>query len=228
MFFISFCHSKNTCIALAVISLSVSAQVFAQVDAGALQQNLEKQLPLPSPLSLPEPSSKEGARSGEARKDELTFQVKQFVLEGISILPEASIQEVLKPWVGRAVNFDDLQKACDAVVDFYRKSGFTVQAILPPQKIANGVVKILVTEAKLSSVIVDTPNGPTRFSKESAAEYITYANPLGQPLNTQAVERALIILNETPGVMVSTQLEPGERWGDRLAFEAHRTAVVSG
>ena len=214
MFFISFCHSKKTCIALAVISLSVSTQVFAQVDAGALQQNLEKQLPLPSPLALPEPTSREGARPGEVRKDELTFQVKKFVLEGISILPEASIQEVLKPWVGRAVNFDDLQKACDAVVDFYRKSGYTVQAILPPQKIANGVVKILVTEAKLSSVIVDTPNGPTRFSKETAAEYITYANPLGQPLNTQAVERALIILNETPGVIVSSQLESGERDGE--------------
>ena len=214
MSFISLCHSKKTRIALAVISLTVSAQVFAQVDAGALQQNLEKQLPLPSPLALPEPSSKEGARPGEARKDELTFQVKQFVLEGISILPEPSIQEVLKPWVGRAVNFDDLQKACDAVVDFYRKSGYTVQAILPPQKIANGVVKILVTEAKLSSVIVDTPNGPTRFSKETAAEYITYANPVGQPLNTQAIERALIILNETPGVMVSSQLEPGEKDGE--------------
>jgi hemolysin activation/secretion protein len=200
--------------ALAAISLISSGSVFAQVDAGALQQNLEKQLPLPSPLALPEPSSKEGTRPGEPRKDELTFQVKQFVLEGISILPEASIQEVLKPWVGRAVSFDDLQKACDAVVDFYRKSGFTVQAILPPQKIANGVVKILITEAKLSSVIVDTPNGPTRFNKETAAEYITYANPVGQPLNTQAIERALIILNETPGVMVSSQLEPGEKDGD--------------
>jgi hemolysin activation/secretion protein len=116
------------------MSLISSGAAFAQVDAGALQQNLEKQLPLPSPLALPESSARDGARPGEARKDELTFQVKQFVLEGISILPEASIQEVLKPWVGRAVSFDDLQKACDAVVDFYRKSGYTVQAILPHKK----------------------------------------------------------------------------------------------
>jgi hemolysin activation/secretion protein len=112
------------------------------------------------------------------------------------------------------VDFDALQKACDAVVDFYRQNKLTVQAILPPQKIANGVVKILVTEAKLSSVVVDTPNGPTRFSKETAAEYITYANPIGQPLNSQAIERALIILNETPGVIVSGQLEPGEKDGE--------------
>jgi hemolysin activation/secretion protein len=187
---------------------------YAQVDAGALQQGLERQLPLPSPLALPSPTAKDPLRPSTPASSDVTFEVKSFVLEGISLLPEASVQEILKPWVGRPVNFDDLQKACDAVMEFYRKNGFTVQAILPPQKIANGVVKILVTEAKLSSVIVDTPDGPTRFSKETAAEYITYANPIGQPLNSKAIERALIILNETPGVMVSSQLEPGEKDGD--------------
>jgi len=199
---------------LALLSLSSSIAV-AQVDAGALQQGLEKQLPMPSPLALPEPSAKDALRTTPSgAQADVTFEVKSFVLEGVNLLPEAKVQEILKPWLARAVNFDDLQKACDAVMDFYRKSGYTVQAILPPQKIANGVVKILVTEAKLSSVIVDTPNGPTRFSKETAAEYITYANPIGQPLNTRAIERALIILNETPGVMVASQLEPGAKDGE--------------
>ncbi len=188
---------------------------FAQVDAGALQQGLEKQLPMPSPLALPEPNAKDPLRTTPSgQQGEITFEVKTFVLEGVSLLPEVEVQEILKPWLGRPVNFDDLQKACDAVMDFYRKSGYTVQAILPPQKIANGVVKILVTEAKLSSVFVDEPNGPTRFSKATAAEYITYANPVGQALNMRAVERALIILNETPGVMVSSQLEPGDKDGE--------------
>lgn len=214
MFYIHTDHIKKSLLLFVVISLAATTQVFAQVDAGALQRNLENQLPMPSPLALPEPSLKEAPKSKAPGANEVTFEVKSFVLEGISIIPEASVQAVLKPWLGRAVNFDDLQKACDAIVEFYRKSGFTVQAILPPQKIANGIVKILVTEAKLSSVIVDTPNGPTRFSKDTAAQYITYANPVGDPLNTQAVERALIILNETPGVMVSSQLEPGEKDGE--------------
>ena len=184
------------------------------IDAGALQQGLEKQLPSPSPLALPEPGPREQTRSSESAQSEVRFEVKSFVLEGVSILPEGTVQAVLKSWIDRPVNFDDLQKACDAVVDLYRKNGYTVQAILPPQKIANGVVKILVTEAKLSSVFVDTPKGETRFSKETAAEYITYANPIGEPLNTRAIERALIILNETPGVMVSSQLEPGQKDGE--------------
>ena len=202
-------------IALFIGANGLSGVVMAQVDAGALQQNLEKQLPLPSPLALPEaqkPTSPQ--REGAAKAGEVRFTVNSFVLEGVKTLPEAQVQEVLKEWVGKSVNFDDLQKACDAVVTLYRKNGLTVQAILPPQKIDGGVVKILITEAKLSEVIVDTPQGNTRFGKQRAAEYITYANPIGAPLNMDKLERALIILNETPGVMVASQLEPGKNDGE--------------
>jgi hemolysin activation/secretion protein len=207
---------KASCLTLLIYSAAGFAQAppTGGIDAGALQQGLEKQLPSPSPLALPESGPPPKAGPSESKAGEVRFEVKSFVLEGVSILPAEKVQEVLKPWVNVPVNFDDLQKACDAVVSLYRKDGYTVQAILPPQKIANGVVKILVTEAKLSSVIVDFPNGPTRFGKERAAEYITYANPIGEPLNTQALERALIILNETPGVMVSSQLEPGAKDGE--------------
>jgi hemolysin activation/secretion protein len=207
---------KAACLTLAICSANGFAQAppTGGIDAGALQQGLEKQLPSPSPLALPESGPPPKAGPSESKAGEVRFEVKSFVLEGVSILPADKVQEILKPWVNVPVSFDDLQKACDAVVSLYRKDGYTVQVILPPQKIANGVVKILVTEAKLSSVIVDFPNGPTRFGKERAAEYITYANPIGEPLNTEALERALIILNETPGVMVSSQLEQGAKDGE--------------
>jgi hemolysin activation/secretion protein len=202
-------------LALFVGASSLSGALYAQVDAGALQRNLESQLPLPSPLALPEaqkPTVPE--RESVSKAGELRFTVKSFVLEGVKTLPEDKVQETLKEWVGKSVNFDDLQKACDAVVALYRKNGLTVQAILPPQQIAGGVVKILVTEAKLSEVIIDTPQGDTRFGKKRAAEYITYANVLAQPLSLEKLERALIILNETPGVMVASQLEPGKNDGE--------------
>ncbi len=207
---------------LKISALFISGSTFtsvalAQVDAGALQQNLERQLPLPSPLALPEAAKPTAPRESASKAGEVRFTVNSFVLEGVKLLPEASVQAVLKDWVNRPVNFDDLQKACDAVVALYRSKGFTVQAILPPQKIAEGVVKILITEAKLSEVIVNTPQGNTRFGKERAAKYITYANPIGGPLNMDTLERALIILNETPGVMVSSQLEPGKNDGETVA-----------
>ncbi|WP_172457135.1 ShlB/FhaC/HecB family hemolysin secretion/activation protein [Polynucleobacter necessarius] len=186
----------------------------AQVDAGALQQGLEQQLPLPSPLALLEPGKAAPIQPTQPKEGELRFTVKSFAIEGVKILPEAEVQLAIRSWVGVPVSFDDLQRACDAIQNLYRSKGYTVQAILPPQKIADGVVKILVTEAKLGKVVVENPQGPTRFSKERAAEYITYANPQGDPLNMDNLERAIVILNETPGVMVSSQLEPGDKDGE--------------
>ncbi len=205
---------KKSLFAVSAIALISAGQAFAQVDAGALQRGLEQQLPLPSPLALPEPTAKEGERITKGKEGEVRFTVNSFVLEGVAALPNEEIQAVLKPWVGKEIGFEDLQNACDAIQEHYRKKGYTVQAILPPQKIAGGVVKIMVTEAKLGKVVVENPQGPTRFSKERAAEYITYANPVGELLSMPNLERAIIILNETPGVMVSSQLEPGEKDGE--------------
>ncbi len=205
---------KLSVLTFVLIQFGIASFANAQVDAGALQQGLEQQLPLPSPLALPEPGKAAPIQPSAPKEGELRFTVRSFALEGISVLPEAEVQLAIRSWVGVPVSFDDLQRACDAIQSFYRSKGYTVQAILPPQKIADGIVKILVTEAKLGKVEVENPRGQTRFSKEQAAAYITYANPLGNPLNMEAVERAIIILNETPGVMVSSQLEPGEKDGD--------------
>jgi hemolysin activation/secretion protein len=205
---------QQSLFALAVMGLFSTGQVYAQVDAGALQQGLEQQLPLPSPLALPEPGKAAPVQPSQPKEGELRFTVKSFSIEGVNILPEAEVQLALRSWVGVPVSFDDLQRACDAIQNLYRSKGYTVQAILPPQKIADGVVKILVTEAKLGKVVVENPQGPTRFSKERAAEYITYANTQGNPLNMDKLERAIVILNETPGVMVSSQLEPGDKDGE--------------
>lgn len=119
--FIYICLSRKTRIALALMSLSVSVPVLAQVDAGALQRGLEQQLPLPSPLALPEATTKEEGRTSQSKEGEVRFTVNSFVLEGVKILPEAEIQAVLKPWVGKDLGFDDLQNACNAIQEYYRK-----------------------------------------------------------------------------------------------------------
>ncbi len=214
MFISTLISPKLTLLSLASIALIFSQQSLAQVDAGALQQNLKRQLPLPSPLPLPEAGRGSAAPAAPVKEDEIRFTVSSFVLEGVKTIPETEVQAAIKSWLGRPVSLEDLQGACDAIQVLYRKQGYTVQAIVPPQKIANGIVKIIITEAKFGKVTVDTPQGETRFGKERAARYITYANPTGEPLNMQSLERAIVILNETPGVMVSNQVGPGEREGE--------------
>lgn len=205
------------CYAILVVALNtVSHFAYAQLDAGALQQNLEKQLPLPSPLALPEPSREKAPQLAVPKEGDATFVVGGFTLEGVNILPDAQVQAVLKPYIGVSLTYADLEKACDAITALYREHGYSVQAVVLPQSIpkVGGTVKLRITEAKLSSVVVKTPDGASRFGAERAEKYITNSNPIGESLNLNNIERSLIILNETPGVIVSSQLEAGKQLGE--------------
>ena len=182
-------------------------------DAGALQQELQKQLPQIQPLPLPKaPTAK--PKPQEVQPGEVKVAIKGFRIDGNKTLSDETIKETLKPWLGQTVAFQDLQKAADAVAALYQTYGKLAQVSVPPQKINDGIVILKVLEAKLGAVHIDMPNGPSRFTEDRARRYITDANRLSEIVQTQNIERSIYILNETPGIAVSTQLEPGANEGD--------------
>jgi hemolysin activation/secretion protein len=181
--------------------------------AGALQQELQRQVPKLQPLPSPvAPAPK--AKPQEAKPSEVKVTIKGFRIDGNKNLSEDLIKETLKPWLGKTVPFQELQKAADAVAALYQSQGKLAQVSVPPQKITDGIVILKVLEAKLGAVHIDMPNGPSRFTEDRARRYITDANRLSEIVQTQNIERSIYILNETPGVAVSTQLEPGKNEGD--------------
>jgi hemolysin activation/secretion protein len=183
------------------------------IDAGSLQQELKKQVPQLQPLPVPKaPSVK--PKPQEAKPGEVKVTIKGFRIDGNKSLSDEAIKETLKPWLGRTVPFQELQKAADAVAALYQTYGKLAQVSVPPQKITDGIVILKVLEAKLGAVHVDMPNGPSRFTEDRARRYVTDANRLSEIVQTQNIERSIYILNETPGVAVSTQLEPGKNEGE--------------
>ena len=200
-------------VSLVVIGfLAMTAHVHAQ-DAGALQQELQKQVPKLQPLPSPvAPSVK--PKPQEAKPGDVKVTIKGFRVDGNKSLSDEVIKETLKPWLGRTVPFQELQKAADAVAALYQTFGKLAQVTVPPQKITDGVVILKVLEAKLGAVHIDMPNGPSRFTEDRARRYITDANRLSEIVQTQNIERSIYILNETPGIAVATQLEPGKNEGE--------------
>lgn len=188
--------------------------VKAQVDAGALRQQIEKQIPDLNPLPLPGPTKGE-EKSVDSKSEEVKVLVKEFRFTGVSRISEVILQEALTPWIGQFVSLTELKKAADIVVEVYRRNNLLAQAFIPPQKIdKDGVVLISVLEAKLGAVKVDGQNDSPRFSIAKVEEYITFANPIGGSVDTQAIERVIYILNEIPGLAVTTSIEPGDNDGD--------------
>ena len=137
-------------VGLVVLAICVlfSRPIFAQIDSGALQQSLEQQLPPSTSLPLPSVRKDEGVIPRQSPMEYSQAVIKAFVLEGAKTLPDSEIQAQLKPWLGTTVDFQNLQNACHAIEIFYRNNGYRMKAILLPQKIVGGVVKIQVVEEK--------------------------------------------------------------------------------
>lgn len=93
-----------------------------------------------------------------------TVVVKEFKLEGMATLSEQAAQEALAAYLNRPLTFTDLEKAAQAVGEFYRENDyFTVSAYLPKQELNDGTVTIRVVESKLGKVEIE---GNTRYSTE--------------------------------------------------------------
>lgn len=191
------------------------------LDAGALQRNLENQLPPASPLELKEPVPALPETLMPA-KGETVVSVSRFELAGVHRIDNSQLQEVLQPFLNRPLTLDDLQQACDAIEKLYRIRGYLAHATVPPQTVQDGVLSLAITEAKLGAVLLDTPEGESRLRAERAARYITWANPTGQDLNLNAITRAITLLGEVPGVSVTSSMESGTQDGEtnlRLALK---------
>lgn len=183
-------------------------------DAGALQRELDLQLergskaPLvqpPKPVQAPE--EKKGAQ----------ITLKQFRFEGNALFTNGELEQVVKPWVGKTVYISELQDATAAIQEFYASKGRIAQATLPPQEVKDGVVLIKIIEGKMGSVIVEPSDasGKTspRFSEERAKAYITRGLNGETYINTIPLERAMLLLNELPGVAATGAFEAGGESG---------------
>lgn len=201
------------------------AQNAVRPDAGALMQQIEQgqelQLPKlqkPSVVPVPEMKPQPG----------MTLTVTRFRFAGNTRFDEAVLQKAVEPWLNRPLGFDELQKAAAAVAAVYRDAGWVVRAYLPKQEIENGVVTIQVIEAVFGNVVVD-PATDLRFSQDFAKKIVLTAQPAGQPLSGEAIDRALLIIDDLPGVMAQGLLREGKNNGETdLLLKLDNKPYVSG
>lgn len=133
----------------------------------------------------------------------------QFVLRGINVsgaraVSPDRIAAVYQPYVGKKVSQADLAAIAGAISDLYRADGFHLsRAIVPPQDIANGLLRIQVIEGAIVQAEL----------KGDGAEQFGVRPMLGpvlaeQPSRLATLERQLFLINGRPGVRITdTALE---------------------
>lgn len=190
---------------------TVCAQTVPPVDAGALRQQIERELkaPLPgkAPEIRPEPAKPLQLPEGQS------ITVSAFRFEGNTLLDEARLRPVVAAWLNRPIGINELQAAAQAVANAYREAGWIVRVYLPKQDVTEGVVTIQIVEAVFSGTRSEGPE-PTRVKLPYVLSRLEAQQTSGAPLNADALDRGLLLADDLPGVSVTGALMPGDRAGE--------------
>lgn len=176
-------------------------------NAGSLLQQIERdqeqQLLQPKkPAELVAPPLEMEAPAG------LSITVQEFRFAGNTLLTASQLAPAVESYLNRPLDFTGLNQAAAAVAEVYRQAGWIVRVYLPRQEIVDGIVTLQIVEAVFGKVQFDG-NDITHFTRERAAAWVKAAQQAGQPISTDNLDRATLLLDDLPGVTASASLTSG-------------------
>lgn len=148
---------------LASLSFAAQAAVLPGTDPAAVQrldqdrldryqqeESLQKAVPI-----VPEITVLEQESATKVASDVKNIPVSQFDVDHSDLLSADEIKFVLAPYQGRYVSLKELFEAVGKLNQLYdTKNIKTARAILPPQEVKDGTVKIQLIEARLGGIII--------------------------------------------------------------------------
>lgn len=152
------------------------------------------------------------AAPASSAADGPTVRLRSFTLVGdATVFSREELQAMLAPALGRTMSLAELRNALLPITTQYRERGyFLARAVLPPQDVTDGVVKVQILEGKLDPVDgVSLSSQPKRLSPKLAQALVARPLQAGAALRLADVERGVLLLNDLPGIAASANLEPG-------------------
>lgn len=212
-------------LSLPALALAVGHAWAAQPPtAGTLLNNV-------APPSEPAPRSSEALPEAPARPalklDTTTkISVKHLRLTGNTTYPESTLLPLVADAIGKELTLAQLDELAQRITRYYREHGrLLARAYLPAQDIKDGEVEIAVLEGRVGKVTIEDTS---RLSEARVAKRLSSIKE-GEALDGPVLERDLLLLNDLPGVRVSSTLSPGASVGTTdLDVRVAGMAPVSG
>lgn len=135
--------------------------------------------------------------------------VEKIVTDVSEILSETEIAAITAKYEGRSVDIQDLYHMLNELNDLYIQKGFiTAKAILPPQKVTNGIIHVKLVEAHFGQLILEG-NEHTRDA------YILkrFSQQSGDLVNIDTLEKEIFYFNRTNDIQLKAELKPGQAFG---------------
>lgn len=180
-------------------------------DAGQTIRELQQQPELSAPKTTAPLRQDDKATPDTTAADDARVMVKAIRVSGNSVFAAPELDALVAHLVGGEHTLAELEAGAGRITAYYRARGYLVaHAYLPAQDIKDGVLEISVLEGRIGEQHV---NNQSRLSDEYANKYLSVIER-SDVLQAQPVDRALLLLNDTPGVGgVNASLRPGASVG---------------
>jgi len=138
----------------------------------------------------------------EAKK--IKFKLTKIIIVDNTVYTEKQLEPIYKNKLNTVITVAELQDIVQNITNYYRNNGYILsRAVIPPQHVKNGVVKIEIVEGYIDKVnVVGTPKG----ARSLVAAYGRRISE-SRPLQIKEMERYLFLANEIPGVQSKAVLE---------------------
>lgn len=149
-----------------------------------------------------------------AEKPSLSSGLRVFVrkirLQGNTVFPTATLEQVTAAYENRSLTTDELQRLRQDLTRYYVDRGYINSgAVIPDQDVEGGIIDILIVEGRLERLDIEGNEHLREGYLRSRIERGTEA-----PLNRESVQESLQLLLENPLVeRITGELGPGSRPG---------------
>lgn len=209
----------------------------------------QRVLPIPPPQDLPrplppQPSPPEPTPTPLPPPDQLlpgltpptpeppenvpdTIQIKQIEIVGSTVFRPQDFAEITRKYVDRRISFAELLQMRTEITELYIKQGYvTSAAVLPPQVLTGGTVKIQIIEGAIESIDVI---GTRRLNPAYIRSRIGLVAQ--KPLNVNRLLEGLRLLQLDPLIAsISADLQAGTRPGTsvlQITIAESKTLTIS-
>ncbi len=146
--------------------------------------------------AVPLPQVAHPATGADARP---LFRLTGVAVDGATLISPQAIVATWQPFLGKTVSQADLVTIAGRISELYRAAGFHLsRAIVPPQDIQNGRIRIRVIEGRITDIVVKGER-TARFGVQKVLAPIAAEPASRRP----TLERALLLVNDLPGVRIA-------------------------
>ena len=173
-------------------------------EPGQIQRSLTSPS-LPRSIFL-EPSPDGSGRVPPVETGDLSFVLSAVVVEGSTVYGDGHFAQLYEGFLGREVALASVFEIADRITASYRNDGYVLsRAIVPPQTISEGKVRIRIIEGFVNEVRIEGAEGESQLLDAYAAKI-----KASRPLSVRDLERYLLLIEDLPGITADATLSPSE------------------